>query len=83
MILEKIKMYAIMAAVLGFLFLASNAFTAWKFFGYGKANELAKWQGAQAKAVNDKIGIKGRIDEVQNAPLDADITIRRMFNSSY
>lgn len=81
--LAKIKMYLILAAITGVFMLATNAFTAYKFYGYGADHVQAKWDKSKSQTVNKKIQVKAKQDEVQNAPIDNAVTVRRLRNHSF
>jgi hypothetical protein len=74
----KLKLYLILAAITGVLFVATNGLTAWKFYGMGRNECRAAWQKATLDAVGNKLERKVRQDAVRNAPIDDAVTVRRL-----
>lgn len=77
----KAKLY-IGIAIFVFI-LASNAFVAWKFYGFGQDNIQTKWNKAVAASTEQKIDTRTKQDEIRNAPIDNAVTDRRLLNSTF
>lgn len=65
------------------LLIASNAFVAWKFYGFGQDNIQTKWNKAVVAATESKIDTRTKQDEIRNAPIDNAVTDRRLLNGSF
>jgi len=83
MIFEKLKIYLIIAGVTLALGIATNAFTAYKFYNMGQDNVQAEWDKAKLANVKTKLDVKARQDEIKNAPIDTATTVRRLRNGSF
>lgn len=65
------------------LVVVSNAFTGWKAYGWGQNDIQGKWDKAVAATVDQKIDTKAKQDEIQNAPIDTAVTVRRLRDGSF
>ena len=81
--LAKLKMYTLITISAGAIFVATNAATAWKFYGLGQNNIKAQCDASREKSVSDKLNVKVKQDEVRNAPINNDITDRRLLEGTF
>lgn len=56
----------------------TNGITAYKFYGFGKADIQTKWDAANAVDANSKINIKEKQNEIRNNRPDVERAIKRM-----
>lgn len=70
-----LKTVIIIAAI---LLIISNAFTGYKAYGWGADDKQAEWDKAVAQTIDQKIDIKENQDAIQSAPIDVNITVRRL-----
>lgn len=70
------KLYLVLAVLI--LLGITNSVTAYKFFGFGKAEIQTKWDNANAKEADKKTTVKEKQNEVRNNRPDIDTTIKRM-----
>lgn len=81
--LAKLKLYAILGlinlVVIGGMF----GFGIYKGYGWGADDVQAKWNKANATAIDGKIDVKAKQDEIQNAPMDTATTTRRLRDATF
>lgn len=70
------KLYLVLAVL--FLLGITNGVTAYKFWGFGKANIQAKWDAANVIDADNKMDVKEKQNEVRNNRPDVDSAIKRM-----
>lgn len=72
----------LLVGALGVL-LASNALVAYYAYDAGSDNVQSKWDAAITEATNKKLDVKGKQDAIQNAPIDVDVTARRLRKAAF
>lgn len=65
------------------LLAVTNAFSFYKGYDFGKEKIKAEWNTVIIKTTDEKLEVKGKQDEIRNAPVDSNVTIRRLRNSTF
>lgn len=81
--LSKLKIYAIIAGISLLINLAMFGFGVFKGYDWGSDAKQAEWNASKLKGVNEKIKTKVVQDEIQIAPIDGNVTNRRLFNETF
>lgn len=81
--IAQIQLYLIIAGVTLALGVITNGITAYKFYGYGKAHEIAICQAEKDKATDKKLTIREKQNEIRNHEPDNAVTIKRLLTHSF
>lgn len=58
-------------------------FGTFKGYGWGSSAKQAEWDKAKLATVDKKVSVKARQDEIQNAPIDTGVTVRRLRSGTF
>ena len=75
------RTYLIIAAIIALGL--SHTFVGFKAYYHGKDVVMADWQKSINGNKDRKINLKGKLDEIKNAPVDNAVTDRRLLHSTY
>ncbi len=81
--IAKIKLYLIFAGLGAVFSLITNALVAYNFYQRGAKAESTKCENAKTIATEEKLTVKEKQDEIQNAPIDTVVTNRRLHNETF
>jgi hypothetical protein len=73
----------LIAAVTLVILLLYGGLIGWKGYVLGQRDIQTKWDASIKEATNRKLDTKVKQDEIQNAPVDNAVTVRRLYNHTF